>query len=63
MEISLNEFLFAFGLTLLAGLSTGIGSLLAFFTKKNQYKVFIWSLGFFSRSNDLCLFCRDFPQS
>ena len=29
--------LFAFGLTLFAGLSTGIGSAMAFFAKKNEY--------------------------
>ena len=31
--------LFAFGLVLFAGLSTGIGSVLAFFAKKNQYQI------------------------
>ncbi len=44
MEI--NNFIFAFGLTLFAGLSTGIGSALAFFTKRTN-KVFLSaSLGF-----------------
>lgn len=44
MEIS--SVLFAFGLTLFAGLSTGIGSALAFFTKRTN-KVFLSvSLGF-----------------
>ena len=44
MEI--NNVLFAFGLTLFAGLSTGIGSALAFFTKHTN-KVFLSvSLGF-----------------
>ena len=44
MEI--NNILFAFGLTLFAGLSTGIGSALAFFTKRTN-KVFLSvSLGF-----------------
>jgi zinc transporter, ZIP family len=38
--------LFAFGLTLFAGLSTGIGSLLAFFTKKTNTKFLSVSLGF-----------------
>jgi ZIP family zinc transporter len=38
--------LFAFGLTLLAGLSTGIGSALAFFTKTTNKKFLSWSLGF-----------------
>ena len=44
MEI--NNVLFAFGLTLFAGLSTGIGSAMAFFTKRTN-KVFLSvSLGF-----------------
>ena len=37
---------FAFGLTLFAGLSTGIGSLLAFFTKQTNTKFLSISLGF-----------------
>ena len=36
--MDLNTFLFAFGLTLFAGLSTGIGSALAFFTNKTNTK-------------------------
>jgi len=38
--------LFAFGLTLFAGLSTGIGSALAFFTKTTNTKFLSWALGF-----------------
>jgi zinc transporter, ZIP family len=38
--------LMAFGLTLFAGLSTGIGSALAFFTKTTNTKFLSWSLGF-----------------
>jgi len=44
MNIS-NE-LFAFGLTLFAGLSTGIGSLMAFMSKKFNPKFLAGSLGF-----------------
>jgi len=41
-----NDVLFAFGLTLFAGLATGIGSLIAFFAKRTN-KVFLSiSLGF-----------------
>ncbi|HEY8419796.1 MAG TPA: zinc transporter ZupT [Clostridia bacterium] len=40
------KFLIAFGLTLLAGLSTGIGGALAFFTKKTNTKFLAVSLGF-----------------
>lgn len=42
----MNNILFAFGLTLFAGLSTGIGSALAFFTKKTNTKFLSVSLGF-----------------
>lgn len=42
----MNNVLFAFGLTLFAGLSTGIGSALAFFTKKTNTKFLAISLGF-----------------
>jgi len=42
----MNDILFAFGLTLFAGLCTGIGSCLAFFTKKTNTKFLSISLGF-----------------
>lgn len=42
----MNNVLFAFALTLLAGLCTGIGSALAFFTKKTNTKFLSISLGF-----------------
>ena len=38
--------LFAFSLTLLAGLSTGIGGLLVFFTKKADVRILSVMLGF-----------------
>ncbi|HQB63313.1 MAG TPA: zinc transporter ZupT, partial [Sedimentibacter sp.] len=41
-----NKILFAFGLTLIAGLSTGIGSAIAFFAKKTNTKFLAVSLGF-----------------
>jgi len=41
-----GNFLIAFGLTLFAGLATGIGSALAFFTKTTNTKFLSWSLGF-----------------
>lgn len=43
---SSNQLLFAFGLTALAGLSTGIGSALAFFTRRTYPSFLSWSLGF-----------------
>lgn len=42
----MDNFLFAFGITLFAGLCTGIGSALAFFTKKTNTKFLSISLGF-----------------
>ena len=42
----MSNVLFAFGLTLFAGLCTGIGSCLAFFTKKTNTKFLSISLGF-----------------
>lgn len=41
-----NNVLFAFALTLFAGLSTGIGSALAFFTKRTNTKFLSLALGF-----------------
>lgn len=41
-----NNILFAFGLTLFAGLSTGIGSAIAFFARKTNTKFLSVSLGF-----------------
>lgn len=41
-----NDVLFAFGLTLMAGLSTGIGSLLAFFAKRANTRFLSLALGF-----------------
>jgi ZIP family zinc transporter len=44
--MELNSVLFAFGLTLFAGLATGIGSALAFFTDKTNTKFLSIALGF-----------------
>ncbi|MFC1680033.1 zinc transporter ZupT, partial [Elusimicrobiota bacterium] len=41
-----GNLLFAFGLTLFAGLSTGIGSAIAFFAKRTNTKLLAVSLGF-----------------
>lgn len=46
MEYELNDILIAFGLTLFAGLSTGIGSAIAFFTKHTNTKFLSVALGF-----------------
>lgn len=44
--MELNTILFAFGLTLFAGLATGVGSALAFFTKQTNKKFLSLALGF-----------------
>lgn len=46
MDVEFNNVVFAFLLTLFAGLSTGIGSALAFFTKHTNKKFLAVSLGF-----------------
>lgn len=46
IKLELDNILFAFGLTILAGLSTGIGSIMAFFSKKFNPKFLAGSLGF-----------------
>lgn len=46
MAFELSTVLFAFGLTLFAGLSTGIGSALAFYAKKTNTTFLSYALGF-----------------
>ena len=46
MDYSTGTIIFAFSLTLFAGLSTGIGSALAFFTKQTSHKFLSGALGF-----------------
>jgi ZIP family zinc transporter len=45
-DIFTSDVILAFGLTLFAGLATGIGSILAFFTKRTNTKFLVFSLGF-----------------
>lgn len=45
-DLSFETFLFAFALTLLAGLSTSIGALLAFFSKSKNYTILSVGMGF-----------------
>lgn len=45
-DLSFETFLFAFALTLLAGLSTSIGALLAFFSKSKNYTILSIGMGF-----------------
>lgn len=46
MDVTTTQFLFAFGLTAFAGLSTGIGSALAFYTRQTNHKFLSIALGF-----------------
>jgi ZIP family zinc transporter len=46
MEFSFSQLTFAFSLTLFAGLATGLGSVLAFFTKRTNTAFLAGSLGF-----------------
>lgn len=46
MNVTTAQILFAFGLTAFAGLATGIGSALAFYTRQNNYKFLSATLGF-----------------
>lgn len=45
-DLSFETFLFAFALTLIAGLSTSIGALLAFFSKSKNYTILSIGMGF-----------------
>ncbi|MDO9152472.1 MAG: zinc transporter ZupT [Paludibacter sp.] len=58
-----NNILFALGLTLFAGLSTGIGSAIAFFAKKTNTKFLSTSLGFSAGVMIYVSFIEIFPQA
>lgn len=58
-----NEILFAFGLTMFAGLSTGIGSLLAFFAKKTNTRFLSLALGFSAGVMIYVSFVEIFPKA
>ncbi|MDE6101019.1 MAG: zinc transporter ZupT [Paramuribaculum sp.] len=45
MDVSFSDILLALGLTLIAGLSTGIGSLMAFYSSRTNKKFLSWALG------------------
>jgi len=46
LEMETSNILFAFALTLFAGLATGLGSVIAFFSKRTNEKFLSFSLGF-----------------
>lgn len=62
-EFTWNEIMFAFGLTLFAGLSTGIGSLLAFFAKRTNTRFLSLSLGFSAGVMIYVSFIEIFPKA
>jgi ZIP family zinc transporter len=62
-DFSWNEIFFAFGLTLFAGLATGIGSLLAFFTKRTNTRFLSLALGFSAGVMIYVSFVEIFPKS
>ena len=60
MHPDFNTVLMAFLLTLFAGLSTGIGSAIAFFAKKTNTKFLTVQSRVLSGSDDLCVICGTF---
>ena len=44
-QIDFDTFFFAILLTLIAGMSTGVGALMAFLTRKDNKRVLSWALG------------------
>ncbi len=63
MEFAWHNILLAFGLTMFAGLSTGIGSAIAFLTKKTNKKFLSLTLGFSAGVMIYVSFVEIFPQS
>ena len=55
--------LIAFGLTMIAGLSTGLGSILAFFTKRSNNKALSGALGLSAGVMVYISFMEMIPQS
>ena len=58
-----SDILIAFGLTLFAGLATGIGSALAFFAKRTNTKILSSSLGFSAGVMIYVSFVEIFPKA
>lgn len=63
IDITLQTFTIAFLLTLFAGLSTGIGAAIAFFSKFNNDKVFSIGLGFSAGVMIYVSFVEIFPKA
>ncbi len=63
MDFSINSIMFALSLTMLAGLSTGIGSFTAFFAKRTNFKFLSFSLGFSAGVMIYVSFAEIFPHA
>lgn len=63
MDASFNEILIAFLLTLFAGLSTAIGSAIAFFARKASTSFLSWALGFSAGVMVYLSFVEIFPKA
>lgn len=63
MDASFNEILIAFLLTLFAGLSTAIGSAIAFFAPKTSTSFLSWALGFSAGVMIYLSFVEIFPKA
>ncbi len=63
MDVTTGQFLFAFLLTLGAGLATGIGSAIAFFTKRTNPTFLALSLGFAAGVMVYLSFVEIFPEA
>ena len=63
MDFSAHEVFYAFGLTLLAGLATGVGSCLAFFAKRTNTKFLSVALGFSDGVMIYVSFIEIFPKA
>ena len=61
--MSIQTILIAFGLTMIAGLSTGLGSILAFFTKRSNNKALSGALGLSAGVMVYISFMEMMPQS
>lgn len=62
-DFTWSEIMFALGLTLFAGMSTGIGSVLAFFTKRTNTKFLSLALGFSAGVMIYVSFVEIFPKA
>lgn len=63
MDFSIQDVLFAFSITMLAGLSTGIGSFIAVFARRTNIKFLSFSLGFSAGVMIYVSFVEIFPKA